>query len=169
MSKKQDLIKYINETHDTFELGTIVEYKSSKILDEAFTKLENTFSKSVELNSYNHMGQLGLLSACPGVYRLMYGEKVFYVGSSTKDMSNRTNSHKLDIERKDKKFMYVWDGMVIGQLKPELLTVQYRPTSDYMAPAFEKWLINKYQPACNSAGTLKTAVTKKNDSDGEKS
>jgi len=169
MSKKKDLIKYINETHDTFELGTIVEFKSSKFLDESFTKLENTFSKPVELNSYNHMGQLGLLSACPGVYRLMYNEQVFYIGSSTKDMSNRTNSHKLDIERKDKKFMHVWNSMVVGQLNPELLTVQYRPTSDYLAPAFEKWLINKYQPVCNRAGTLKTAVTKKNDSDGEKS
>ena len=165
MSKKKDLIKYINETHDTFELGTIVEFKSSKFLDESFTKLENTFSKPVELNSYNHMGQLGLLSACPGVYRLMYNEQVFYIGSSTKDMSNRTNSHKLDIERKDKKFADITNGI------PEQkgLTVEYRPTTNFIAPAFELWLINKYQPVCNSSGTSKTAVKKKNDSGSEKS
>ena len=80
MTKKQDLIKYINDTHDTFELGNIVESKSSILLANSFNELENTFSKPVELNSYNHMGQLGLLSACPGVYRLMYNEQVFYIG-----------------------------------------------------------------------------------------
>ena len=165
MTKKQDLIKYINDTHDTFELGNIVESKSSILLANSFNELENTFSKPVLLDSYNHMGQLGLPAACPGVYRLSYFGKVFYIGSSTKDMSNRTNSHKLDIERKDRKFADITNGI------PEQkgLTVEYRPTTNFIAPAFELWLINKYQPVCNSSGTSKTAVKKKNDSGSEKS
>ncbi len=168
MSKKQNLIKYINSTHDVFELGTIVEQKSSDNLDVAFEQLDDTYSKKVLLNSYNHMGQLNLPAATPGVYRLSYYGVVFYIGSSTKDMSNRTNSHKLDIERKDKKFKFVWD-IANDKLEPEGLMVEYRPTTNFMAPAFELWSIIKHQPACNSSGTSKTAADKKNDDGSEKS